>query len=140
MFEIFRAEFVFEGEELFAVGSGGGEGGVVEREEERVDVGNPAEARRLDAGAHGDAVGELGADVGAVEDVGGVFFALLAARGFAGGFEMLEAGGFERGLSVEMEDGEPCVVERGRSGRMPAGSVSGSMLSTGRASKLRSVA
>jgi hypothetical protein len=57
LFEIFCAEFVFEGEELFAVGGGGGEGGVVEREEERVDVGNPAEARGLDSGAHGYSIG-----------------------------------------------------------------------------------
>jgi hypothetical protein len=56
LFEIFCAELVFEGEELFTVG-GVGEGGVVEREEERVDVGDPAKARGLDSGAHGDSVG-----------------------------------------------------------------------------------
>jgi len=86
LLEILCPEVVFEGEELFAVGGGGGEGGVVEGEEERVDVGDPAEARGLDAGSHRDSVGEFSGDVGAVEDVGGVGFALLLPRGLAGGF------------------------------------------------------
>ncbi len=54
--EVLREEFLFEGEELRAVGSVG-DGGVVEGEEECVIVGNPEEVRRLDSVAHGDAVG-----------------------------------------------------------------------------------
>ena len=66
-------------------------------------------------------VGQLGADVGAVEDVGGIGFALLAAGGFAGGFELFEAGGVERGLTVEAEECEPCVVEGGKFGAHAGG-------------------
>jgi len=121
LLEIFCSELVFEWEELSAVGCGGGEAGVVEREEKRVDVRDPAEAWWLNSDAHGDAVGEHRADVGFVEDVGRVVFALLLARGFACGFELLEAGGVERGLPIEMEDGLPCVVERGKVGTHTGG-------------------
>ena len=95
--------------------------GVVEREEERVDVGDPAEAWGLDAGAHGDAVGEFGADVGFVEDVVGVVGALLLAGGFAGGVELFEAGVVEGREAVEVEDGLPCVVECGEVGAHAGG-------------------
>lgn len=111
LFEVLCAEFVFEGEELLAVGCGG-EAGVVEWEEKRVDVGNPAEAWGFNSCAHGYSVSQLGADVGAVEDVGGVVFALLLARGFASGFELFEAGGVEWWLPIEVEDCFPCFVER----------------------------
>ncbi len=70
----------------------------------------------MDACSHCHAVGQFGGDVGAVEDVGGVSFSLLAARGFAGGFELFEAVGVEGRGAVEVEEGEPCVVERGEGG------------------------
>jgi hypothetical protein len=109
--EILGAELVFEGEELFAVGGGGGEGRVVEREEEGVDVRDPSKAWWLDAGAHGYAVGEHSGDVGFVQYVGRVVASLLLADIFSCGFELRLAGGVERRLEVEVEDGLPRVVK-----------------------------
>ena len=83
--QILCTEAIFEREELGAVGSGGGEVGVVEREEERVGVGDPAEARRLDACAHGDTVGERGLDVDLIEHPGGVVLAFTGLDADAGG-------------------------------------------------------
>ena len=94
--QILFAECVFEGEELFAVGVCCGEGGVVEREEEGVDVRDPAKSRWLNSDAHGDSVGKHGGDVGFIEDVGGVVAALLGADVFAGCFKLSETGGVER--------------------------------------------
>jgi hypothetical protein len=121
LLEILCAEFVFEGEELFAVRGSGGEGRVVEREEEGVDVGDPAEAWWLDAGAHGYAVGEHGGDVGLVEDVGRIVTGLLLADLFSCGVELRLAGGVERRLAVEVEDRLPCVVKRGEVGAHAGG-------------------
>jgi len=67
----------------------------------------------LDSCAHGYAVGEHGADGGFVEDVGGVVGALLVAGSFTGRIELFECVGIERRIAVEVEDGLPCVVERG---------------------------
>src|ERR1700679_1740330 len=99
---------VFEGEELGAVGGVGG-GGVVEWEEEGVVVWHPEEARGLDAEAHGDAVGDHGADVGLVEDPGGVVRTLAGFDGGAGGAEGGEARGGERRVEADVVEGEPGV-------------------------------
>ena len=111
LMEILSAKFVFEGEELFAVRGCGGEGGVVEREEERVDVWHPTKAWWLDTGAHGDTVGEHDADVGFVEDVGGVVASLLLAKVFSCYLELCETCCVERRLPVEVEDGLPRIVK-----------------------------
>src|SRR5262249_8273655 len=74
-----RAEFVFEREECLAVGIAGGEVRVIEREDERIDIRHPAEARRLNSWAHRDAVGEHGFDAHLVEHPGRVGIALLFA-------------------------------------------------------------
>ena len=46
---------------------------------------------------------------------------MLLARGFAGGFELFEAGGVEWGLSVKVEYGLPCFVECGEVGTHAGG-------------------
>ena len=75
--EIASTEFVFKRKELHAIGSVSG-CGVVEREEERVVIRHPEEARSLDAVAHGHAVGYHRCDVGLVENPRGVVSTLAS--------------------------------------------------------------
>jgi hypothetical protein len=119
--EIFFAQGVFERKELLAVGGCGGEGGVVQREEEGVEVGHPAEVWRLNSRAHGYAVGKHDVDVGFAEDIGGVFFALKLADAGADLVEMSKAGGVEWRLLIEVVESLPCVAKRGKVGTHAGG-------------------
>ncbi len=105
--EVTGAELVFEREEESFVGVLGGERGVVEWKEERVGVGDPAEARGLDARAHQDAVGDHGADVRLVEHPLVEVEALAGFDGGARGFEAFHPVGVERDGQVDAPESLP---------------------------------
>jgi len=63
---------IFERKELRSVGRPCGQAGVIERKQQCVDVGHPAEARRRYTGAHFDAVGQHGFDAGLLQHPRGV--------------------------------------------------------------------
>ena len=114
--EVAGADFIFQGEEEAAVGVGGGEGGVVEGKEERVNVRDPAEAGAhggAGGGSHGYAVGEHGLGVGLGKEPGVKVGAFAEFDGGAGGLEALGGFGREGDGGGDVPEGEPSGGELG---------------------------
>ena len=137
--QIAGAHAVLQRKEECAVGVLCCEGGVVEREQECVDIRHPAEAWRRHARPHLDAIGEHGPDAGLGEHPVGEARAFAAFDVGAGGGQLLHAGGISGGVPAKPQSANQAGASCGLSGRQARTSVCGSMLSTGSASKSRSV-
>ena len=107
--EIAGAQPFFQREELRAVGCIGGDG-VVQGEEQSVIVGYPEKARRLDAVAHGDAVGDHSGDVGLIQHPGGVVRALRALTAARAALSAATPAGVS-GYGGDVIESEPGVGE-----------------------------